>query len=207
MAGQPTLLVIGGPNGSGKTTALDFLARAGRAIPNYANADEVARSLSGDLDERNTRAQIIVRERRDAAIASGSSFSYETVMSHHSHVEAMKAARANGFFVQLVFVTTDDPALNVARVANRVAEGGHDVPRDRIIGRYRRIFKDTLFPALVAADEAYLFDTTRGDRQARPQFVAHLRGWHLTIKDDAGLSWPIPLLQNIRTDPRFVIGQ
>jgi len=57
-------------------------------------------------------------------------------MSHHSHIDYMWRAAKMGFQVRFYFVATDDPAINLDRVANRVAHGGHDVPTDRIIGRY-----------------------------------------------------------------------
>lgn len=203
MNARPELLLFAGPNGSGKTTVINFLRRAGRQFPDYANADDIARTLPGTLEERNQQSQLIVRQRRDQAISSRSSFCYETVMSHSSHVEAMRAAQLRGFFVRLIFVTTDDPDINVARVENRVQEGGHAVPPDRIVTRYRRIFANTLIPAIAAADEALLFDTTFGGKEAEPQFVLHVKGWFVAVQNTNNLVWPTQIIERMRRDTRF----
>jgi predicted ABC-type ATPase len=65
-------------------------------------------------------------------------FTFETVMSHPSKVSLLKQARHAGYRTYLYYVATDDPAINVSRVANRVALGGHAVPEDKIVERYHR---------------------------------------------------------------------
>lgn len=199
MATQPTLTVIAGPNGSGKTTALNFLRRAGVEVPTYWNADEVAKSLEGEPLEIAIRAQLIVREARDEAIKDRVPFSYESVMSHPSHVEAMRKARDAGFFVRLIFITTDDPALNVRRVAERVEQGGHDVPTETIVRRYGLIFRDTLLPAVQTADESFLFDTTYGQADApEPAFVAHIQQFYVARFEAGKLTWATKLKADLR---------
>ena len=80
-------------------------------------------------------------------------------MSHPSKVDVMRRARSLGFHVTLFFVGVEEPTINIARVAQRVAQGGHDVPRDRIVARYHRTM--ALLPdAVVAADHSVIFDNT-----------------------------------------------
>ena len=71
-------------------------------------------------------------------IASHMSFSFETVMSHPRKLEVLKSAVANGFRNYLYFVATEDPQINISRVKTRVKQGGHDVPKHKIISRYYR---------------------------------------------------------------------
>jgi predicted ABC-type ATPase len=101
------------------------------------------------------------------------SFSFETVMSHPSKVEILARAREAGFFAQLWFVGTDDPQTNVERVALRVAQGGHDVPRDRIVARWKRTM-ELLSEAIRSANEAFVFDNSVGGTvEAVPRLVFH----------------------------------
>jgi predicted ABC-type ATPase len=89
------------------------------------------------------------------------SFSFETVMSHPSKIDILKRAKAARFFVQLYFVGIDDPRTNIDRVALRVAQGGHDVPQDRIIARWHRTMV-LLADAVSTADQAFVFDNSHG---------------------------------------------
>jgi predicted ABC-type ATPase len=101
------------------------------------------------------------------------SFSFETVMSHLSKVEILASARETGFFAQLWFVGTDDPQTNVERVALRVAQGGHDVPRERIVARWKRTM-ELLSEAIRSANEAFVFDNSvDGTVEAVPRLVFH----------------------------------
>jgi predicted ABC-type ATPase len=89
-------------------------------------------------------------------------FAFETVMSHESKLELLGMARKQGYRHYLYFVTAGDPAINVERVHQRIAEGGHPVEDDKIIDRYKRCM--ALLPnALKASDRAYLFDNSGTD--------------------------------------------
>jgi len=153
--------MIAGPNGSGKTTLTDQLRANGVDFGRYINPDEIAKTLTGSYGERVREAQALADAQRLGCLETRQSFSFETVMSHVSKVETLRQARAAGFRVALYFVATESPSLNVARVAQRVALGGHDVPEDRIRERYVRTL-GLLPQALAAADMAVLFDNTYG---------------------------------------------
>ena len=96
---------------------------------------------------------------RDGLFAAVQSFAFETVMSHRSKVDFFAKARASGYRTYLYFIATDLSALNVERVKNREALGGHGVPEDKIQQRYDRCLQ--LAPdAITSAYRAFLFDNT-----------------------------------------------
>lgn len=172
---QPFLLVIAGPNGSGKTTLTAYLRKRGVDFGLYINPDDIAASLEGSPEERSRLAQAKADEEREACLTARASFSFETVMSHPSKVDAMRRAKSLGFEVKLFFVGVEDPTINIARVAQRVAQGGHDVPRDRIVARYHRTM--ALLPdAVVAADHSIIFDNTTPHALSHPATTAARRG-------------------------------
>jgi predicted ABC-type ATPase len=87
------------------------------------------------------------------------SFTFETVMSSSEKVRFMEAAQKLGYRTYLYFVATNSPEINILRVANRVEDGGHDVPKDKITQRYDRTL--SLLPeAISAANRAYIFDNS-----------------------------------------------
>jgi predicted ABC-type ATPase len=117
------------------------------------------------------QAQAIADRRRAACIAERRSFSFETVMSHPSKVEVLHQARDAGFRVKLFFVGIDNPLTNIERVALRVAQGGHDVPADRIVPRWHRSMA-LLYDAIRASAEAYIFDNSAaGIIESGPRLV------------------------------------
>lgn len=87
------------------------------------------------------------------------SFSFETVMSAPDKVEFLRQAQTQGYRTYLYFIATRDPDINVSRVANRVALGGHTVPTDKIRARYERSL-GFLRGAIAASDRAFLFDNS-----------------------------------------------
>lgn len=153
--------MIAGPNGSGKTTLTRQLRQSGVDFGDYINPDEIADTLEGSYDDRVRRAQAIADRRRAEALEARTSFSFETVMSHPSKLDVLRTARLRGFRTVLYFVATESAELNVGRVRQRVALGGHDVPEDRIRARYVRTLK-MLPQALRLADLAVLFDNSYG---------------------------------------------
>lgn len=92
-------------------------------------------------------------------IRQGLSFSQETVFSHPSKIEALKAARENGFRTYLYFVANQDISINLTRIANRVAIGGHNVPDDKVLTRANRCLAN-IKPALEHCSRAYFFDNS-----------------------------------------------
>lgn len=86
-------------------------------------------------------------------------FTFETVMSSADKVVLLKKAQSLGFRTYLYYVSTEDPQINIARVANRVRLGGHDVPTDKIISRYHKSL-DLLFDAIKYSNRAYIFDNS-----------------------------------------------
>lgn len=111
----------------------------------------------GDHAERLSQivAQFLVHE----LIRLRMKFSFETVFSHRSKIEAMVRASKAGFKVYLYFIATNDPELNKDRVRTRVAEGGHDVPPDRIEQRYHRSL-ELLKEAVARSYHAFMFDNS-----------------------------------------------
>ena len=151
--------MIAGPNGSGKSTLTNILTGQGINFGEYLNADEIAQGIEGTAEIVTNLAQIEVRRLRQSALDEGRDHSFETVLSHPSHIDHLRQARDAGFAVAVYFVATDDPLINVGRVANRVVHGGHDVPHDRVIARYHRSLGH-LALAMSVADEAAIFDNS-----------------------------------------------
>ena len=127
---QPTVLVFAGPNGSGKST----VTKAFDIVGIYVNADDI-KACGGITDlEAAQEAERI----REYCVSNKSNFTFETVLSTDRNLVLLEKARAAGFYVKSVFVTTCDAELNVARVKSRVLRGGHDVPSEKVRSRYKK---------------------------------------------------------------------
>jgi predicted ABC-type ATPase len=161
---EPWLIVLAGPNGAGKTTFFDvFLRRHGFAC---VNADLIARGLSGeDLTEVAYRAAELADIERRALVARGDTFVMETVFSDPKGTKLafLRDARARGYRVAFVYIGLASAALSQARVLQRVAQGGHDVPDDRIRKRLPRSLANAR-EALRFADAAWVIDNSDADR-------------------------------------------
>lgn len=100
---------------------------------------------------------------RHKLLESKTSFTFETVMSSPDKVQFLEKAKTSGFRTYLYFVATEDPDINVSRVAYRVKTGGHPVPEDKIRKRYHHSL-DLLFAAVQYTDRAYIFDNSSHER-------------------------------------------
>lgn len=155
---MPVVSMIAGPNGSGKSTLYRNLRAQGIAFGTYLNADDLALSEGVPAGV----AQAMVREARDTALRNREDYCWETVMSHHSHIDHLIDARALGYEVHLIYVALEDPEINMRRVQERVASGGHDVPADRIKKRYYRSINN-LSAAISVCDFGRIFDNSSKD--------------------------------------------
>lgn len=110
-------------------------------------------------------------------------------MSHPSKVAILIQAQAAGFRTYLYFVATDDPAINISRVRNRVALKGHDVPEDKMVTRYHRSL-DLLVDAIWHTNRAYIFDNSGDSKDGNQTWLAEItEGRQLELKTDQIPAW------------------
>lgn len=137
--GHPTFWLIAGPNGIGKTTYARARLEAISGSVNFVNMDEIARGLSPlrpSLAERD--AAEVALQRAHRFIAAKATFAMETTLSGHAHLRLLRAATRAGMKTALMFFAAAEPAICLARIARRVAEGGHDVDEAIVLRRFER---------------------------------------------------------------------
>jgi len=117
------------------------------------------------------------------------SFTIETVMSHRSKVNLLAQSQSLGYRAYLYFVATDDPAINISRVRNRVALGGHAVPEDKSEQRYYRAL-DLLMDAIRLTNRAYIFDNSGDNADCKHTWLAEITdGKRLELKTERIPAW------------------
>jgi predicted ABC-type ATPase len=158
----------------------------------FVNADILARQLYPLTPELHAyQAAMVAAELREHLLREGRSFCFETVFSHPSKIDFLGQAKALGYQVVLVFIHLEQVALNQARIAQRVAEGGHAVPEDKVASRIGRLL-GYVKQALPLCDLAYLLDNSRAD----DPFVqlALVRGGRVALQHDRLPDWARQLL-------------
>lgn len=148
---KPMILVFAGPNGSGKSTITQFFDIIGE----YTNADDIVAATGMS----NKEAAELVNKKRYTAIEEKRDFTFETVLSSHYNLDILKKAKENGYFIKCIFVLTVAPSVNVARVAARVASGGHGVDTDKIVSRYNKSLGN-IKELLEICDIMHVYDNT-----------------------------------------------
>lgn len=132
------LYIISGPNGAGKTTASYTVLPKILQCKEFVNADEIARGLSPfNPDSVAIQAGRLMLERISELLQRNESFSIETTLSTRSYVHLVEKAHRQGYEVTLLYFWLKSPDQAIQRVAERVAKGGHDIPKNIIVRRYR----------------------------------------------------------------------
>ncbi len=131
------IVVIAGPNGAGKTTfAREFLPNEGHC-PTFINADLIAAGISPFAPESvSVRAGRLMLEEIENMVRSRKSFAFETTLSGRTYLHKIREWQKIGYHVKLIFLSLPDANMAVARVAARVAQGGHNIPENVI---HRRV--------------------------------------------------------------------
>lgn len=134
---QKTLFIISGCNGAGKTTASMSILPEVLNCHQFVNADEIARGLSPfDPESVSVAAGRLMLDRVNQLLEGDDNFAVETTLSARTYTRLVTTAQANGFKVHLIFFWLKSPETAILRVAQRVNEGGHNVPQNVVIRRY-----------------------------------------------------------------------
>lgn len=166
---MPDVIVIAGPNGAGKSTfAPDLLDKCFPGVP-FINADSIAEELNAAGNGSEIEAgRITLRRLRDLAEAK-ESFAFETTLSARSYYRFLEARQqADAYSVQITYLWLPDVELSVARVAERVRLGGHDIPESVIRRRFDRGRENFFQLYLPLADAWRLYDASAD----KPQLIA-----------------------------------
>ena len=136
MAGK-NLYIIAGCNGAGKTSASVTILPEILNCKEFVNADEIARGISPFNSESvAVEAGRLMLQRIEFLLNGDNSFAIETTLATRSYSNLVQRAHQCGFFVQLLFFWLPSPEYAIERVAQRVREGGHNIPNDVIVRRY-----------------------------------------------------------------------
>ena len=137
------IIIVAGPNGAGKTTfAREYLLKEANC-PDFVNVDLIAAGLSPfDPDRAAIRAGRIMLSEIERRVRKGESFAFETTLSGHNYARLIPEWRNAGYRVRLIFLSLPSPKMAIARVAARVAQGGHNVASAVVRRRFESGFRN-----------------------------------------------------------------
>ena len=159
---SPRIVILAGPNGAGKSTAAGKLLPGVLKVGEFVNADTIAQGLSAFTPERVAyEAGGIMLARLRELAANKADFAFETTLAARSYAPWLKALQADGYQVHLLFLWLPSAEMAVARVAERVRAGGHDVAEATIRRRYALGLANLRSLYLPLANSWQLVDNTR----------------------------------------------
>lgn len=178
---RPVLCVVAGPNGSGKTSTTErLLANEWAADSVYINPDNIAQEQFGDWNSQEAvlcAAKEATRLRYQC-LDERKNFVFETVFSSQEKLDFLKKAKEAGFFIRFFYVCTDNPEINILRIAQRYINGGHEVPMSKIISRYYKSL--TLAAEAILLSIGHMFTTIRVITNCRGCCIALSKGKYVS---------------------------
>lgn len=161
------ILIIAGPNGAGKTTFAQEFLPGEAECPHFVNADLIAAGLSPFTPEvAALKAGRIMLEQIHEHAQKGDNFAFETTLSGRIYVQLIPRWQAEGYIIKLFFLQLPSPEMAIARVRQRVAAGGHNVPEDVIRRRFDAGLRNFNRVYMPLVDEWVLYDNS-GDEPVR----------------------------------------
>ena len=164
-----------------------LLMRAGLSEDIQEIRCEGSRVFFGGVVINAYHASVLADFIRRALLEARRTFTLETVMSSTSKIDLLRQARAAGYRTYLYYIATESPEINISRVRNRVLEGGHDVPIDKIRSRYFRSL-ELLREAITLTDRAFLFDNS-GHQESSVWIAEIVGGTQLEMQTDYAPAW------------------
>jgi predicted ABC-type ATPase len=195
---KPILIVIGGPNGSGKTSLTNKVLQHDWVEDCiYINPDNIARDTFGDWNSNEAvlNAAKLSAQMRENCINEGKSLIFETVLSADDKIDFIQRAKVKGYFIRLFFVGTDSPTINASRIAQRVMEGGHDVPITKIISRFSKSIANCCIVTKMV-DRAYVYDNSV--EFADPKLLFRVIDGIITKEYSNINNWALTILHEIK---------
>ncbi len=174
------LTIIAGANGSGKTTfALSYAEFSGLE---FINADEIAKELNPkDMNHEKFNAGKIFLRLIEELLNQKQDLILETTMSGKYLIKIIQKAKESGYFIDIFYLYLDNVVNNIARVQNRVYNGGHDIPIEDIIRRYYRSRKLFYEQYKAMADRWFLFFNADDDFEE----IANFADGELTVLNES----------------------
>ena len=137
MTSRPSVVILAGPNGAGESTAAPALLQGALAVSEFVNADVIARGLSPrDPDLAAIAAGRMMLSRLRELAAQRTNFAFETTLASRSHAPWLRQLGASIYEIHLVFLWLSSAELAIERVADRVRNGGHNIPEGVVRRRY-----------------------------------------------------------------------
>lgn len=158
----PTLYIIAGCNGAGKTTASMSVLPEVLDCREFVNADEIAKGLSPFRPEEVAiEAGKLMLQRIDYLLSRHATFAIETTLSTKSYKNLVEKTKSEGYQIILLYFWLSSPEMAEARVAKRVASGGHDIPKDVIHRRYWAGLRNLFEIFIPVVDLWSIYDNTQ----------------------------------------------
>lgn len=177
------IIIIAGPNGSGKTTTAKILIED--FIDEYINADEIARGLAPlNPESVSVASGKLLLKRFNELVEDNKSFAYETTGASKLS-KRLNDAKKSGYTIYMLFLWLSSPELAIERVKRRVELGGHSIPHNVIRDRYYAGVRNLINYYLPLVDLAYILDNSddveiKGDK---PKLIAEKLNDDIIIND------------------------
>lgn len=158
---MPHVIAIAGPNGAGKSTTAPAILKEILGVTEFVNADTIAQGLSAFNPEGAAfQAGRVMLQRIHSLAEEQRDFAFETTLATRSYARWLKELKGQGYTIHLFFFWLPSPEIAIARVAERVRMGGHNVPEDTIRRRYHAGLKNFFELYRQLADSWFLLDNS-----------------------------------------------
>ena len=178
--------IIGGVNGCGKSSLTGALKAERSDLGLLIDVDKLAAQLGSPVEGGKAAARKI-----DECLEKGISFTQETTLSGARTERTIRRAKERGYTIRLYYIGLDTMEESLGRIANRVAKGGHDIPKEDVERRFSTRFADVL-RVLPYCDEARFFDNDNGFVE-----VAEYRNGELIPRVSNPPRWLLELMERV----------